>query len=46
MVTFLLLLFAFVCFVLAALGVGLPRVNLLALGPACWVLTELIRAWP
>ena len=44
--TFLLLLVAFVCFVLAAIGVGLPRVNLLALGLACWVLTALIGAWP
>lgn len=44
--TFLFLLLAFACFVLAAIGIGLPRVNLLAAGLAFWVLTELIAAWP
>lgn len=45
MLTFLLLLSAFICFVLAALGVG-TRVNLLGAGLACWVLTAVIAAWP
>lgn len=46
MLTFVLLLFAFVFFVLAALSVAVPRVNLVAAGLACWVLTVLIGAWP
>lgn len=46
MLTFLLLLAAFACFVLAAFGVTAARVNLVAFGLACWVLTLLIGAWP
>lgn len=46
MVTMILLLIAFVCFVLVFLGVPVPRVSLLGLGLACWVLTVLIGAWP
>lgn len=38
----LLLLLAFVCFVLAALGVNSPRVSLLPLGLALWVLALLL----
>ena len=38
----LLLLLAFVCFVLAALGVSSPRVGLLPLGLALWVLALLL----
>lgn len=38
----ILLVFAFVLFVLAALGVGHPRFNLLAGGLACWVLAVLL----
>jgi len=34
-----LLIFALVCFVLAALNVASPRVNLVAVGLACWVAT-------
>jgi hypothetical protein len=45
MLVFLLYLIAFICFVLAAFGVG-TRVNLLAAGLACWVLTAVIAAWP
>jgi len=36
-----LLVVALVCFVLAALQVAAPRVNLLAAGLACWVLSVL-----
>lgn len=43
-VILILLVAAFVCFVLAALGVGAGRVSLLALGLALWVLTALIPA--
>jgi hypothetical protein len=46
MVTVILLLVALVCFLLAAFGVGLSRVNLIALGLACWVTTVLVAAWP
>ncbi|GAA2653330.1 MULTISPECIES: hypothetical protein [Nonomuraea] len=42
MITLILLIFALVCFVLAALNVGGGRVNLIALGLALWVLTEII----
>ena len=37
----LLMLVAFICFLLAAVGVPVPRVNLVALGLACWVATVL-----
>jgi hypothetical protein len=46
MLTFLLLLAAFIAFLLAMFGAAVPRVNLLALGLALWVLAELIGAWP
>ncbi|GAA3429989.1 hypothetical protein ACWDTT_21030 [Streptosporangium sandarakinum] len=42
MLTLLLLILALACFVLAAFNIGGPRVNLIALGLALWVLTELI----
>lgn len=45
MVEFLLYLAAFVCFVLAAIGVG-SRVALVPLGLALWVLVSVIHAWP
>jgi hypothetical protein len=38
----ILLVFAFVCFVLAALGVGSGRYNLIAAGLACWVASLLL----
>lgn len=38
----ILLVAAFVLFALAAVGVPSPRVNLLAAGLACWVLSLLI----
>jgi len=38
----LLLLLGLVLFVLAGLGVGHPRVNLLALGLACWIATAVL----
>lgn len=40
---FLLYLIAFICFVLAALGVA-ARLNLVAVGLAAWVLVLLVRA--
>jgi hypothetical protein len=46
MLTVILLLLGFVLFVLAAAGVPVPRVNLMAAGLACWILTALIGAWP
>lgn len=42
MITLILLIFALACFVLAAFNVGGSRVNLIALGLALWVLTEII----
>ena len=43
MINILLLAFAFVCFILSALGVGNPpRLNLLPLGLAFWVLSVLL----
>jgi hypothetical protein len=38
-----LLILAFVCFVLATFNVPLPRANLIGLGLAFWVLSELTR---
>lgn len=42
MLTTILLVFAFVCFVLAALGVSASRFNLIAAGLAFWVLSVLL----
>jgi hypothetical protein len=39
----ILMVFAFVLFVLAGLNVQPPRGNLVAAGLACWVLAELLR---
>ena len=38
----ILLIIAFICFVVAALQVATPRVNLVAAGLACWILTSII----
>lgn len=46
MLTFLLLLFGFVCLVLATFYVSVPRINLVAAGLALWILVPLIAAWP
>jgi hypothetical protein len=44
---FLCYLIAFVCFVLAAFAHDrVPRVNLVAVGLAAWVLVPLTAAWP
>lgn len=42
MLTTLLLLLAFISFVLAAFGASVSRVNLVALGLALWVLSILL----
>jgi hypothetical protein len=41
-VDLVLLIVAFICFVLAAIGIPAGRVNLVALGLACWVLTAIV----
>lgn len=46
MLTFVLLLIGFICFVLATIGVPVPRVNLVALGLACWIFTALLGSFP
>lgn len=46
MLTFVLLLAGFILFILAAMAVPVPRVNLVAAGLACWILTVLIASWP
>jgi hypothetical protein len=46
MIAVLFLLLAFVCFLLAAIGVAVRRVNLIALGLAFWVLVPLLDAVP
>ena len=38
----LLLIIAFILFVLAAIGIPAGRVNLIAAGLACWVLSSLV----
>jgi hypothetical protein len=42
MISTVLLIAAFILFVLAAVGVPSPRVNLVAAGLACWVLASLV----
>ena len=42
----ILLIVALACFIAAALGAAVQRLNLVAFGLACWVLTVLIKAWP
>lgn len=42
MLTLILLVFAFVCFVLAAFWPNPPRVNLIAAGLAFWVLSVIL----
>ena len=42
----ILLLVAFGCFLGAALGAVVPRINLVALGLACWALVLLVKEWP
>lgn len=42
MISLILLVFAFVLFVVAACGVSHPRINLLAAGLACWVLSVIL----
>lgn len=43
MIDLILLIVAFICFVAYALNFNpLPRVNLLGVGLACWVLTAII----
>lgn len=39
----LLLVAALICFILAAFNVAVGKVQLLALGLACWVLVSLIQ---
>lgn len=38
----ILLIAAFICFVASALGASVPRLNLLAVGLACWVLSAIV----
>lgn len=38
----ILLVFALVLFILAGVGVGHPRLNLVAIGLACWVASLLL----
>jgi len=38
----ILLVVAFICFILAAFGVSINKVNLIAAGLAAWVLTLLV----
>lgn len=40
--TMILLVAALICFLLTAFGVGVSRINLLAVGLACWVVAELL----
>ncbi len=42
MITTILIVFAFVLFFLAAIGVGAPRFNLVAGGLACYMLSILL----
>lgn len=46
LVVILLLILAFICFLVATFGVAVGRLNLVAAGLACWVLSTLIQVWP
>ena len=46
MLVFLFLLLALICFVLAAIGVGSSRINLVATGLAFATVPFLVQAWP
>jgi len=43
--SFWLLVAAFIAFLLATLGAVIPRISLVPLGLALWVLATLIGAW-
>ena len=46
MLSLIFLIAALVLFIVAALGVAAGRINLVAAGLACWVISELgSRAW-
>lgn len=38
----ILLIVGFVCFVIAAFSLWSPKINLIALGLACWILTLIL----
>lgn len=42
----MLLVLGLVCFLLATVGIGAPRVNFGWLGLAFWILSALIITWP
>lgn len=42
LIVLILLVAAFVLFVLAALSIPIPRFNLVAAGLACWVLAQIL----
>ena len=42
----ILLIVALACFIAAAVGAVVGRLNLVAVGLACWVLTVLMAKWP
>ncbi len=46
MIGLVLLIAAFILFALAAAGVTSGRINLVAAGMACWVLSVLVSTWP
>lgn len=46
MIALILLVAAFVLFVLAAIGIPSGRVNLIAAGLACWVLSVMLGSHP
>jgi hypothetical protein len=45
MTRIILLAMAVLLFLLAAVGVGSPRLNLVPLGLALWVLADLVTGW-
>lgn len=45
MLTIILLVLAFVLFILASIGIGAPRFNFIGGGLAAWVLAEIMAKW-
>jgi hypothetical protein len=43
-ISLILLVAAFVLFILSAMSVPVPRINLMAAGLACWVLAQILGA--
>jgi len=44
MITLIFLIAALVIFLIAAINIPVPKINLIALGLACWVVAQLVTS--